>query len=163
MGLFSSPDADKLAALFASTDLSTIAWAETLANVAPNGAEFVDVVVTSPKRAFVLAASDQHYIGLTYWPDGPVVRGVQNYQEGQTLTFRNVPVRRDATLAVAIGAGGTFRDLPTLAVDVRLAGGGPTDSFAAPADPTGDFGKYAGLTVGAVMFLAVLYVVLKAD
>lgn len=118
MGLFSSDDEDRLRQLFATEQLDEVAWRDSVDDFA-NGASMVDVVVSSPKPALL---QNVGFIGLTYWPDGPVVRGVQSYTQGTSVTLRNVPVKPGGTLAVA--ASTNWGDSMPLRVDVVPVGGG---------------------------------------
>lgn len=118
MGLFGNDDKDRLKVLFASGDLDEIVWREEVAQFA-NGAAFVDVVVSSPKPALL---QDIRKVGLTYWPNGPVVRGVQNYTVGSSVTFAMVPVKAGGQLALA--ASTNWGDSLPARVDVVPAGSG---------------------------------------
>jgi hypothetical protein len=118
VGLFNS-DSGRLAKLFPGGDLDALVWAENLDNLA-NGADYVDVVVSSSKPAIL---ADVRKVGLTYWPDGPVARGVQNYTTGTSVTFARVLVRTGGTLALASSSPLGMGDLAAR-VDVVPVGRG---------------------------------------
>lgn len=160
MGLFGSNDSARLKQLFASSDLDELVWREPVDNVA-DGQAFVDVVLSSPKPA-ILAAT--YKVGLTYWPDGPVVRGVQNYAQGSTLTFARVPVKKGATLAVAASS---WPDSLPARVDVVPSGTGASverERRDQQGDsPVDQLAKGAGVVLGAVVVLALVYVFAKVE
>jgi len=160
MGLFSS-DKSRIAELFATDGLDELVWREQVDTIA-DGHDFVDVVVSSPKPAFLAAT---YKLGLTYWPDGPVVRGVQNYAQGSSVTFARVPVKKGATLALAASTD-WGNSLPAR-VDVVPSGSGASverdRQGAAPKSPVEQFFEGAGVLVGFAVVLGVLYVVAKVE
>jgi len=160
MGLFAS-DKSRLATLFATDGLDELVWREGVDNLA-DGASFVDVVVSSPKPAFLAAT---YKLGLAYWPDGPVVRGVQNYAQGSSVTFARVPVKKGGTLALA--ASTNWGDSLAARVDVVPSGSGAgverDRQGAAGKSPLDQFFEGAGVLVGFAVVLGVLYVVAKAE
>lgn len=153
---FSDGEADKIEALFASDKLTELVWQDDVSQQFP-GATTVDVVVSSPKPAFLAAT---YQIGLTYWPNGPVVRGVQNYPQGSTVTFYGVPVKPGAELALA--ASSIFGDsLPARVEVVRAGSGGAVEQNRADQNakgglPFGDLNTTLGLAAALlVLVLAV--------
>ena len=115
----STPNKSQLRALFASSDLDTVVWQDSAEHFA-EGAAFVDVVVSSSAPAFMQTTEK---IALGYWPGGPVVRGVQNYTQGQSVTFKNIMVKPGADLVVAMSEGMLDGPIP-VRVDVTRVGGG---------------------------------------
>jgi hypothetical protein len=101
-------------------DVDEIVWRERIDDVAPAGAEFVDVVVSSTKPAIL---KTDRKIALGYWPSGPVVKGVQNYSEGQTLGFYKVPVKPGAEL-VLVASSSMLEGSLAANVQVTDSGGG---------------------------------------
>lgn len=160
MALFGSNDAAALRQLFATDELSELVWRENIDNLA-DGAAFVDVVVSSPRPAFL---QQVYKVGLTYWPNGPVVRGVQNYTQGTSVTFAKVPVKKGATLAVA--ASTIWGDSLPARVDVVPSGSGASverERQDNAANPLGDVAKSAGTVLGIAALLAIAYLVSKVD
>jgi hypothetical protein len=154
--MFGTSDASRLGDLFATRELEEIVWRESVDSLA-NGADFVDVVLSSPKPAFL---QDVRKVGLTYWPDGPVARGVQNYAAGATLTFARVPVKRGGTLALATSVPFGMGSLP-VRVDVVPAGSGASVEGQRRDDspnPLESLFKGTGVVLGAVVVLALVYV-----
>jgi hypothetical protein len=163
MGLFSSGDSGRLAQLFATSDLDEIVWRENVADLV-NGVDFVDVVLSTLPTMRDRVTSDVYKVGLTYWPDGPVVRGVQNYTHGQTITFKNVPVKKGATLALA--ASTSWGESLAARVDVVKAGdGGATarDRQNETPNPLSDLSTAAGLVLGVAALVALAYILSKVD
>lgn len=158
MGLFSSSDASRLRELFQTGDLDAIVWTARIDDFA-DGADFVDVVVSSPKPAFLM---DVRKVGLTYWPDGPVARGVQNYTQGTSVTFARVPVKRGATLALASSSPLGMGELPAR-VDVVPAGrgGGVEGQRRGESGSSGldELLKGAGMVLGVALLLGVVYII----
>ena len=115
----STPNKSQLRSLFASSDLDTVVWQDSVDHFA-DGAPFVDVVVSSTSPAFL---QNTEKIALGYWPGGPVVRGVQNYTQGQSITFKSIMVKPGADLIVAMSEGMLDGPIP-VRVDVTRAGGG---------------------------------------
>lgn len=160
MGLFDTGDKARLAQLFATSDLDELVWRERVDDVA-DGRDFVDVVLSSPKPAFLM---DTRKVGLTYWPDGPVVRGVQNYTAGAAVTFSRVPVKRGGTLALAASTD-WGASLPAR-VDVVPAGAGAgmeREREDRRPSPLEDVFRGAGAVAGFVVVLALVYLAVKAE
>ena len=161
MALFGSNDATQLKQLFATDELSELVWRENIDNLA-DGAAFVDVVVSSPRPAFL---QQIYKVGLTYWPNGPVVRGVQNYTQGTSVTFAKVPVKKGATLAVA--ASTIWGDSLPARVDVVPSGSGASvereRQDGQGKDPIENLFQGAGLLLGVAALLAVAYLVSKVE
>lgn len=159
MGLFSSGDSGRLAQLFATGELDEVVWREPIDNLA-DGAGFVDVVLSSKAPAIL---QDIRKVGLTYWPDGPVVRGVQNYQVGQSVTFARVPVKKGATLALA--ASTSWGDSLPARVDVVPAGKGASTEGERRGQggkgPLDELLSGVGIVVGVVVVLALVALYVK--
>ncbi len=115
----STPNKSQIRSLFASSDLDTVVWQDNVDHFA-DGAPFVDVVVSSAAPAFL---QNTEKLGIAYWPDGPVVRGVQNYTQGQSVTFKSIMVKPGADLFVAMSEGMLDGPIP-VRVDVVRAGQG---------------------------------------
>ncbi len=141
-----------LQALFASTDVDEVLWQEQIDHVAPAGATFVDVVLTGKPATLY---KQTWHVGLAYLPSGPVVKGVQLYTDGQSLVFRNVPVKPGAVLAL-VTESGTFGDMPVISVSVEAMGRGEAAARErAPGSPVVE-------AQGLVTALAVLAGILLA-
>lgn len=162
MGLFSSDASGRLAQLFPGGDLDALVWSENIDNFA-DGADFVDVVVSSQKPAIL---ADVRKVGLTYWPDGPVARGVQNYTAGTSVTFARVPVKRGGTLALASSSPLGMGDLAAR-VDVVPAGRGASTENdrrgQGGKSPLEQLSESAGLVLGVAALVAVAYLLSKVD
>lgn len=160
MGLFGNSEKGGIRALFASDSLDEIVWRENIDNLS-NGAAFVDVVVSSPKPALL---QDIRKVGLTYWPNGPVVRGVQNYTVGTSVTFAAVPVKQGGVLALASET--SFGDSLPARVDVVPVGAGSRTE----ADRRGQSGdglldkltRDASLVLGIAVIAGILYILVQA-
>lgn len=149
---FSTDDADKLGVLFATDKLDELVWQDDVSQQFP-GATTVDVVVSSPRPA-ILAAT--YSIGLTYWPNGPVVRGVQNYAQGSAVTFYDVPVKAGATLALAAS-----KEMgSTLPAHVEVVPRGQGKALAGERDNSkgtfGDLNTTLALVIGALILVEVV-------
>lgn len=154
-------DASALRALFASNDVDEIVWRQSVDEVADN-ADFVDVVVSSPAPAILRSI---HKIGLAYWPAGPVVRGVQNYSQGEARTFERVPVKRGGTLVLAASTE-YFESLP-VRVEVTPAGSGAGRESERRDNPNthnplSDLMKGLGGTLAAVIVIGLIYLAATA-
>lgn len=159
-----SADAPRIQQLFASKDLDELVWRGNVDAFA-DGASFVDVVVSSEPTVRDRVTADVYKIGLTYWPDGPVVRGVQNYTHGKTTVFERVMVKPGGVLALAAF---TAWDQSALAVrvDVVPQGQGPGVGRNRNDDvpnPLADLNTTIGLVLGIAALLAVAYLVSKVD
>lgn len=136
-------------ALFASTQVDSVVWQERIDDVAPPGATFVDVVVTS-RPATLLRQT--WYIGLAYLPGGPVVKGVQRYEDGQSLVFRNVLVKRGAVLALVAEDG----VLDQLSVSVSVEPSGTGEAAARQRSPDSPVSEVTGLVTALAVLAGLL-------
>lgn len=155
---------DGVRKLFGS-DVDDIVWRERIEDVAPPGAAFVDVVVSSMKPAIL---KTDRKIALGYFPSGPIVKGVQNYSEGQTLGFYRVPVKRGADL-VLVSSGGFLDGSLAANVQVTASGGGQGvvdakgDKSVNPLDTLfGNLGLGLAVIVGVIVAIELLKGELKA-
>lgn len=146
-----------LQTLFASREVEEVIWQERIDDVAPAGAAVVDVVLTSRPAALL---KQSWHVGLAYLPHGPVVKGVQLFQDGQSLVFKNVPIKRGAVLAL-VGEVGLLGDRPQISVSVEAAGQGAAAAAARSENPVTEIsGLVTGLAVLAGVLLA-SYLVVK--
>lgn len=150
-------DASVIKQLFATDALDEIVWSSNVDDFA-NGAGFVDVVVSSQAPALLRSI---HKIGLAYWPNGPVLRGVQNYQQGTSVTFERVLVKPGQTLAL-MASTEFFESLP-VRVDVTPAGGGATvedrrrGQNGSGTNPLAGISDALGAVLGAVIVIGLIY------
>lgn len=153
-------DEARLAQLFATDDLTEIVWSDDLAHYEEGKAASVDVVLSSPKPT-ILAST--YKVGLAYWPNGPVVRGVQNYALGSAVTFRNVPVKPGSQLIIAADRAG-FASLPAR-VDIVANGQGAgvegDRRGQSGGDALGQLLAGIGGVLGAVIVIGLIYIVVK--
>lgn len=157
MGLFDSAETTRLRELFQTGELDSLVWREGVDTFA-DGSDFVDVVLSSPKPAIL---ADVRKVGLTYWPDGPVVRGVQNYTTGTSVTFAKVPVKRGGTLALASSSPLGMGELAARVDVVPQGRGSSTENERRGqqgSSPIEELFKGAGLIIGAAVVLGLLYV-----
>lgn len=151
-------DDDAIRALFGE-DVNEIVWRERIDDVAPEGAAFVDVVVSSQKGAIL---KTDRKVALGYFPNGPVVKGIQNYSEGQTLGFYKVPVKPGAELVLVADSDFLHGSLAANVV-VTASGGGEgkvNEGNAKQGNPldalAGNLGTGLAVIVGVLVLLELL-------
>lgn len=134
-----------------TTKIGFVAWAEHIDWRFPS-ANFVDVVVTLSDP---WSATDDHSIGLVYYPSGLVAAGVQNIREGERRVFRNVPVSKTDQLVVGLSSN-LLGANPSVSVDIESAGQAPTKDPDAPppgSTPWDSLLKGLGAGTGGVALL----------
>lgn len=157
-------DAARIQQLFASKDLDELIWQGNVDHFA-DGAAFVDVVISSEPTVRDRVTADVYKIGLTYWPDGPVVRGVQNYTHGKTTVMERVLVAKGKTLALAAFTSWNQSPL-AVQVDVVPSGKGRDVGHQRENEipnPLSDLNTTIGLVLGIAALVAVAYLVSKVE
>lgn len=128
-----------LETLFKTDDLDTIVYRERAENIVPEGLKAGDTfdlrVATADRGAL---RSNNVQIGVTYFPAGPVLKGVQSIRAGQTLTFSRLPFKPGAELVIAMS------DTTEVTVDAYRAGGAPPPSLSPQTDPIATGAKSIG-------------------
>lgn len=133
--LWDTEEEDKMQELFHTGSLRFIVYREKIENIAPKGATEITLAVKIRRRTIGLMRDT--YIGVAYWPNGPVIRGVQGATEGETVVFRKVLVKPGAEILVALG--------DEIAVEVSAEG---ADYAPPPVDEGSPFVPFVGLGVG---------------
>lgn len=134
-------------------DVDEVVWRERIEDVAPEGAAFVDVVVSSPRPAIL---KTDRKVALGYFPNGPVVKGVQNYSEGQTLGFYKVPVKPGAELVLVADSGPLIGSLAANVI-VTASGSGEGKVNDGGSKMRGPFDELLGnLGIGLALIVGVI-------
>ena len=149
-GIFDSPEQEALKALFYSDKLEDIVYRNSVEGILsasglPANIQKFDLLVKVRRRPIGLFRDG--WIGVAYWPNGPVLRGIQGYTEGETLVFPNVNVIPGGEIIVAMDWG--------LAVDVyaQYPGASPPPIDEGPPLIPPDLGL--GIGIGGTLLGAV--------
>jgi hypothetical protein len=138
-------EAANIRSLFKTPDLDEIVWQERIEDVAPPGAASVDVVIKS-FRAGITETTRR--IGLAWWPNGPVIKGVQNYTQGDTVTFPRVLVKPGGVLALASDSSLWSGHLSPHVIVVPSGEGAAVEAANKPTDPLAEGAKSFGQVIG---------------
>lgn len=148
-GIFDDDEEDILEALFQSDRLEDIVYRNSVENILsasglPSNIAKFDLFVKVRRRLWGLWRDG--LIGVTYWPNGPVLQGIQQYTEGETLVFQNVPVIAGGVLIVAMDWG------LTVEVSAQRPGTAPPPVDEGPPIIPPDLGL--GLGIGSTVIAA---------
>lgn len=135
--------------------VDVIVWREHIDALVPPGTTHFDLVLRSEHNTLV---DFNHNIAIGYWPNGPVVKGVQQYSDGQSVSYPRIPVKPGGELVVVADTvlGGTG-----LALRVSVE---PVDTGEAKADkttpkgPLADLGGNLGIGLAVLIGLGIVYV-----
>lgn len=145
---------DGVHALFGN-DVDVIVWREHIDALVPEGTELFDLVLRSEHNTLV---DFNHNIAIGYWPNGPVVKGVQKYSDGQSVSYPRIPVKPGGELVVVADTvlGGTGLAL-RVSVEPVDTGESKADKTT-PKGPLADLGGNLGIGLAVIIGLGVLYV-----
>jgi hypothetical protein len=145
----------KLHELFGDEGLYALVWREHVASLVKAGTTTFDLAVKLTSAGII---DNSAKIGVTYWDKGPVVKGVQIIAKGQTVVFKNVPVKTGGELVIAMD------DEYSVEVSAEPVGykPPPMPTPETPGEVGERIGKGLGKGIGMVAVIVVIALIIKS-